>query len=172
MRRTVLISLALAALAAPAAALAAGSGSTSDGVLVVQNASAPAGTPAIVLRKFTGSIIGKTTDQSRIIIDSGVNGATPEVTSADGPYQVKNADTAQSWSSPNGFKFRAVSGTFTILIYGSGINLVAVGHGNVTLAGMPGTPTNDGRYSINGDPFVSMPGTPTRQLVVGDDSGS
>ena len=35
------------------------------------------------------------------------------------------------------FTFRAVGGKFTILVYGSHVNLVAAGTGKVRLAGMP-----------------------------------
>jgi hypothetical protein len=168
MRRLAVISLALTALAAPAAALASKQG-VNDGVLVVKNASAPKGTPAVMLKNFTGSIIGQTTDQSRIIIDAGVSGPNPEVTGASGAKSVPGFDTAQQWSSPDGFKFRAVGGTFTILIYGSGINLVAIGQGTVTLAGTPDDPT-DGWYAINGGDRHSMPGQPVKQLIAGDNS--
>jgi len=97
------------------------------------------------------------------------NGPTPEVTGANGPYPNKLSDTAQQWNSPDGFKFRAVGGHFTILVYGAQVNLVAVGNGSVTLAGMPDTPQGDGRFSINGVDFKSLPGAPVKQLIAGDD---
>lgn len=166
MRRPALILLALAALAAPAAALAARS-TPNDGVLVVKNASAPKGTPVVELT-ITGSVIGQTTDQSTILIDTGPKGPQPEVTSAAGPYGVKFSDTAQRWTSADGFKFRVVGATkAVIVIYGSQVNLVAVGTGKVVLAGTPDD-TADGRYSINGNPFLSMPGQPITQLIAGD----
>ena len=41
-------------------------------------------------------------------------------------------------------------GKFTILVYGSGVNLVAVGKGTVKLAGMPDSPGDgDSGYSLN-----------------------
>jgi hypothetical protein len=171
MRRIALISLALAALAAPAAAVAAGTTALDDGVLVVKNASAPKGT-AVVELTITGSVIGQTTDQSRIVIDTGPKGAQPEVTSAT-QVPVKNPDltpTAQAWASPDGLKFRIVGATkAVVLIYGSGVNLVAIGTGTVTLAGMPADPS-DGWFAINGGDHHSMPGQPLKQLIAGDDS--
>lgn len=170
MRRIVLSLLALAALAVPAATSAARQ-SPNDGVLVVKNGQAPKGTPVIQLT-ITGSVIGQTTDQSRIVIDTGPKGPNPEVTSALGPYSVKNSDTAQQWTSPDGFKFRVVGATkAVILIYGSGVNLVAVGTGTVIVAGTPDS-GSDGKFSINGNDFRSLPGLPTKQLVIGDDSSS
>src|SRR5205823_5315934 len=103
------------------------------------------------------SVIGEVDSQGKIVIDSGANGVTPEVTGA-GPAHLDPKDpdgTAQYWKSgADGFKFRAVGGTFTILIYGSDVNLFALGKGWVKLAGMPvgsGTSGSDGRYSLNGN---------------------
>lgn len=174
MRRISLFALALLAFAVPAAAFGA-QATSNDGVLVVKNGQAPRGTPVVQLT-ITGSVIGQVTDQGRIVIDTGAKGAPPEVTGADlGPITSKNPDTpnAQWWASTsgNGFKFRVVGGTkVTILIYGSGVNLVAVGTGSVVVAGMPDTPqaSVDGRFSINGNDFKSLPNTPTKQLVIGD----
>jgi hypothetical protein len=169
MRRIALVSLALAALAAPASAFAFKQ-SPGDGVLVVKNASAPKGTPVVQLT-ITGSVIGQTTDQSRIVIDTGPKGPNPEVTSALGPFPVRLSDTAQAWSSGNGFTFRVVGATkAVVLIYGSGVSLVAIGTGSVVLAGTPDMTSGDGRYSINGNDFVSMPGQPIKQLIAGDNS--
>lgn len=177
MRRVVVFCLALSAVAVPAAAFAAHD-LPADGVLVVRNGHAPRGVPVVQLT-LTGSVIGQVTDQGRIVIDTGANGPTPEVTGADlGPVTSKNPDTptAQWWQSTsgNGFTFRVVGKAqkFTILIYGSGVNLTAVGTGFVWLAGMPDTPQGDrdGKFSINGNDFKSLPGAPTRQLVVGDNN--
>jgi hypothetical protein len=178
MRRIALFSLAIAALAAPAAGLAATSSAADDGVLVVKNAQAPyfplniAKSTPVVQLKITGSVIGQVTDGGYIVIDPGPNPANPpEVTGAGQAAQSSKSDTAQVWNSPNsGFKFRAVGGKFTILIYGSTVNLVAVGTGSVVLAGMPDTPHGDGRYSINGNDFISMPGQPVKQLIAGASS--
>jgi hypothetical protein len=102
-------------------------------------------------------------------IDGGAKSLPAEVT---GPGVTRKdsaiSDTATVWSGgPDGFKFRAVGGTYTILVYGTGVNLVAVGTGFVQLAGMPDWGKGDGRFSLNGDPFHSLPGTQTKQLVIG-----
>jgi hypothetical protein len=171
MRRFAFLFLALAGLAVPAAALAA-KDAPGDGTLVVINGQAPDSGPdkaPVVSLKITGSVIGQLTGQGKIIIDGGAKSPPAEVT---GPGVTRKdstiSDTATVWSGgPDPWKFRAVGGTYTILIYGTGVNLVAVGTGFVQLAGMPDWGKGDGRFSLNGDPFHSLPGTQTKQLVIG-----
>jgi hypothetical protein len=174
MRRIVFLLTVLTAFAAPAAAfpahLAAG-----DGTLVILKGSAPTDPPVptpVVQLKITGSVIGEVKKAwGKIVIDAGPNGDGVEVTGAGTARDVAvpKGTSAQWWASNDGFKFRAVGGTFTILIYGSNINVFAVGTGWAIVAGMPSTPFGDGRYSLNGDPFKSLPGTPTKQLSIGTD---
>jgi len=76
------------------------------------------------------------------------------------------SDTAQIWGGTD-FKFRAVGGRYTILIYGSGIDVVALGTGTVTLTGLTNTPLSDGSYSLNGADFHSLPGQSTKLLTIG-----
>lgn len=162
MRRLVLVIASLAALAAPAAVLAAKDAS-GDGSLVVRNGAAGKG--PVVMLVITGSVIGEVTGQGRIVVDPGPTGDAPEVSGATLIKSAKLAsDSAQMWASSDGFKFRAVDGRFTILIYGSRVNLTAVGKGKVKLAGDPDAPKSDGRYSLNGDDFRSLPGQQTDWL--------
>lgn len=166
MRRLALIVVAISALAAPAAALALKT-SPGDGTLVVKSGEAPKNVPVVQLT-ITGSVIGEVKNAGRIVIDAGAKGPVPEVSGAGAGHDVSPKDTAQWWASNDGFKFRAVGGTFTILVYGSGVNLFAVGQGTVVLAGQPDTPSGDGSYYLNGavDP-KSLPGTPSKQLTIG-----
>jgi hypothetical protein len=169
MRRLAPIFAALAALAVPAAA-AAVSGATTDGSLVVRNGAAPGDTPVVALR-ITGSVIGRVSDSpttGMIIIDSGADPNAPQgtVSGAGKPLDVAKSPTAQKWVGSD-FTFRAVGGTFTILVYGAHVNLVAAGHGTVRLAGMPDTPHGDGVYSLNDKDFVSLPGVQTAKLTIG-----
>lgn len=167
MRRTVVLGVCLAALVLPAA-VSAMVGASGDGSLVVKDASGPrTGNAAVVALTITGAAIGHV-DQGRIVID---NGSTAEVTQGTGILwrkDVKNSDTAQMWGGTD-FKFRAVGGknTYTILIYGSGIDVVALGTGTVTLTGLADDPHNDGTYSLNGKAFVSLPGVTGKQLTIG-----
>jgi len=168
MRRTVVLGACLAALLLPAAA-AAMLDAPGDGSLVVKNASGPRNLPVVALI-ITGAAIGHV-DQGHIVIDDPTpnNGVTPEVTSGTGPFWRKDSpsiDTAQVWGGTD-FKFRAVGGKYTILIYGSGVDVVALGTGTVTLTGLVDDPHNDGTYSLNGKAWVSLPGVTTKQLTIG-----
>lgn len=171
MRRLAVFFLSIAALVVPAAASAAHL-AAGDGTLVVKNGSAPTGVPVVKLTIKSGSVIGQVgPGGARIIIDAGAKGATDlAVTGAGAPQANAKSDTAREWSSNDPFKFRAVNGHFTIVIYGSGVSLFAVGNGLAILQGQPDTPKGDGRYSLNGNDFLSLPGSPTKQLVFGDDS--
>ena len=171
MRRLALIVGLFSAIAVPAAALA-GIGAPGDGSLVVKNGQAPFGNGSnvpVVQLTITGSVIGQVSGTGKLVIDAGPNAdatAEPQVTGAGLPGDTTRSPTAQVWRG-TGFKFRAVGGTYTVLVYGSGVNLVAVGTGTVRLAGLPDTPSGDGRYSLNGDDFVSLPGTQTDKRSIG-----
>ena len=165
MRRLAFIFAACAALVAPAATLAVVA-ATGDGSLVVKNGAAPDGVPVVALT-ITGSVIGRVTDFGKIIIDPGPNpDSLPQVIGAGKALDVKGSDTAQMWIGGD-FTFRAVGGKFTILVYGSHVNLVAAGTGKARVAGMPDTPTGDGRYSLNDSDFRSLPGVQTARLLIG-----
>jgi hypothetical protein len=171
MRRLALIVGLVSAIAVPAAALA-GIGAPGDGSLVVKNGSAPYGNGVnvpVVQLTITGSVIGQVIGNGKIVIDAGPNAdatAEPQVTGAGLPGDSTRSDTAQVWKG-TGFKFRAVGGAYTVLVYGSQVNLVAVGTGTVRLAGMPDIRSGDGRYSLNGDDFASLPGTQTDKRSIG-----
>jgi len=164
MRRLALICAPLLALAAPTVAWALTAG-PNDGTLVVKNGTAPKGVPVVTL-VITGAAIGHVSNFGTIVIDDATPGDpySPEVSNADWHKDV--SDTATKWSGTN-MKFRAVGGTYKITIYGSDVDLSAVGHGVVTLAGMPDTTVGDGTYSLNGDPFHSLPASPLPKLAIG-----
>jgi hypothetical protein len=170
MRRLSVILSLFSVIAVPAAALAAPA-ATGDGSLVVQNGSAPTGTPGtpgtpVVQLTITGSVIGHV-DHGKIIIDTGVNGDAPDVTGAEWRGDSTRSDTAQVWKGHD-FKFRAVAGkNMVVLVYGSGVDLVAIGKGTVRLAGLPEVGVGDGKYSLNGAEFLSLPGTQTDKRSIG-----
>ena len=167
MRRLSVILGLFSVFAVPAAALAAQS-ATGDGSLVVKNGSAPQGTPVVVLT-ITGSVIGHV-DKGRIVIDTGINGDTPDVTGAEWRGDSARSATAQVWRGLD-FKFRAVAGkNMLVLVYGSGVDLVAIGKGTVKLAGVPDS-GGDGKYSLNGADFLSLPGTQTDKRVITGSNG-
>jgi hypothetical protein len=162
-RRSVVICASLVALLVPAAAFAL-EASAGDGTLVVQNGTAPRGIPVVTL-VIHGVAIGEVTGYGRVVIDDPTpnDDFTPEVTNYS---WVRQTDTTeQTWGGTD-FRFRAVGGTYKITIYGSGVSLVASGQGTVVLTGSPDAPKSDGKYSLNGQDFKSLPTTPTKQLRI------
>jgi len=174
MRRLAFLFAACAGLAVPAVALAVQA--SGDGSLVVRNGAAPwnAGDASVnvpvVALTITGSVIGRVSDFGKIVIDAGSDtDAVVQVVGAGTPRPSTKSDTAQIWKG-NDFTFRAVGSattTFTVLVYGSHVNLIAAGKGSVRLAGMPDTPQGDGTYSLNDGDFHSLPGVQTSRLTIG-----
>jgi hypothetical protein len=164
MRRLAVLSVSLLALAAPVAAWSM-TQAPGDGTLVVKNGAAPKGVPVVTL-VITGAAIGRITNYAAIVIDDStpLDPFSPEVTGFDWHKDV--SDTATKWVGTD-MKFRAVGGTYKITIYGSGIDLSAVGRGVVTLTGLPDATTGDGVYSVNGDIFRSLPTAPLVKLTIG-----
>ena len=168
MRRLVLICLCVGVLALPAAALALRS-TPGDGTLVVKNGSAPRGVPVVTL-VIDGAAIGHVSNlggTDRVVITDLDNGfSNVAVTNVNGTLGSKEiSDTVRSFTGED-FRFRAVGGVYNITIYGSGVDLFAVGQGNVTLQGNPDSTVNDGRYSLNGGEFRSLPAAPTPRLKI------
>jgi hypothetical protein len=165
MRRIVAFCTCVAALGLPAAVLARDV-APGDGSLVVRDASGPRNTPVVALT-ITGAAIGHI-EQGRIIIDDPTpgNDVGPVVTGAESRKDLPNT-TAQVWSGTD-FKFRAVGGKYTIIIYGSGVDVVALGRGTATLTGLADNTADDGSYSLNGSPdFQPLPSGPTKLLTIG-----
>jgi hypothetical protein len=176
MRRIVLIGLALAALAAPAAAMGVRK-SPGDGTLVVRSGSAPDRIASVTLI-IKGTVVGHVSTGSpdvfdKIVVDD-LNGTTVFNATSVGNSdlsQKKTSATETSWLGTD-FRFRGVGDNYyKITIYGSGVNLFAVGQGKVTLQGMPDSTVKDGLYSINGADFKSLPTAPSPWLQISSPSG-
>jgi hypothetical protein len=140
-----------------------------DGTLVIQNGDASRG-PVVTL-VLRGAAIGQITGYGRLVIEDLTpdNGAPPEVS---GFLWHKNfvtdkvtGDTADVWGVTDTLRFRAVGDTYRITIYGSDVDLVASGSGNAILTGSSDDPTHDGRYSLNGADFRSLPAVPTKLMM-------
>jgi len=164
MRRLALLSVFLLALAVPAVAWSMAQ-APGDGTLVIKNGAAPKGVPVVTLI-ISGAAIGRISNYGTIVIDDATpfDPYSPEVSGYDWHKDITG--TATKWVGA-GMKFRAVGGTYKITIYGSGVDLSAVGSGYVTLSGIPDSTANDGVYSLNGDSFHSLPASPLVKLTLG-----
>jgi hypothetical protein len=166
MRRFLVFFATLGALAVPAGALGM-STAPGDGTLVVKNGSAPKGT-AVVTLVIRGAAIGQVTGYGKILISDPRPGDdfAPEVTGAD--FQKSKGEEGTLWGGGGGFRFRVVGGGYyKITIWGSGVDLVASGHGTAFLTGSAEAPARDGVYSLNGSDFKSLPALTTRQMTIG-----
>ncbi len=163
MRRLALTCVALLALAAPATAAALRL-APGDGTLVVRGADNGDGTgkgarPVVTL-VVDGFAIGHIANEGRIAIYdlNPTDQGTPEVTGATWHQDVTTATgvTGTMWAGTGpSFYFRAVGGTYKIVIWGSGVYVFAGGQGRVWLTGQ--TSGYDGQYSLNGGDFRSLP---------------
>ena len=170
MRRLAFVCLPLIALAAPAAALAL---KTDDGTLVVQNGSAPR-TVAVITLVVDGTALGHVStgspDQVDKVVIQDFNNGSGDIGASitnSAPTLTRTSTTDKTSFVGSDFRWRAANGTYRIWIYGSGVNVFAVGRGTVVLQGKadPGAP--DGRYSLDGQDWHSLPSVPSDLLHFG-----
>jgi hypothetical protein len=166
MRRVLLSCALLALLLLPAAAGA--SASASPGFLVVQRAAGDggAGGRPVVTLIVKGFVLGRVSHQARVDIFQlpSANGqGAPQVKGADVSAtkitwhgRPSSALTGTKYQGSN-FRFRAMGGSYRIVVRGSGIYLFAGGKGLVRLRGSTFYPNHDGRYSVNGRMSRSLP---------------
>jgi hypothetical protein len=153
MRRLVLlIGVIVLALPAGAGALKGGPG---DGTLVVENAL------GVVTMTVRGGIIGH--------FDSGTIEVYDPV-AGDGPLPIVRGATLRerlgprriAYTGDTDVRFRLIGGVYRVRITAIGIDVSAVGRGSGVLDGSGFIDEQTGRYSLNGGPFQTMPGTATR----------
>ena len=143
--RRLLTFCALVALALPAAIQAA---TTADGTLAVKNA-----TGVVLINNAKGAVIIGHADKAKITIT--------DADSTDGRVIVLGWDTKVALTATRtaytgkDMRFKLLGGDNILFIRGSGISLSAVGEGKVTLDG--GNVVNDGKFSIDDGPFLSLP---------------
>jgi len=166
-----MLSLLLAALAAPATALALRD-SASDGTRVVQNGAAPHGVPVVTL-VIDGTAIGHVSSGSPdqldwVVIDdvNNTNDIGASLTNGAPSLSRKTISDTETKFTGSDFRFRAAGGVYKIWIYGSGVDVFAVGQGKVTLQGTPGAGATDGQYSFNGGGWHSLPPIPSDWLPI------
>jgi hypothetical protein len=156
MKRLVLPCLLVLGLVLPAAALALPQ-TTGDGTLAVRGASGDPGT-AVVTLTVAGAIVGHI-DGGRLVVDdfNGASTFAPVVTGADKPaHDLPSGATAYVGTDVS---FRAIGGHYRIRIFGHGISVNVVGQGTVRLQGSSSIllADGDGRYSVNGETWRSLP---------------
>jgi hypothetical protein len=152
MRRLLLVCALVSALAAPAVALALPQ-STGDGTLAVRNASGDTGQVAVWLN-VSGAVVAQVASGKILIDDFSTSDAyAPVVTGAERQRDLPSGATLYAGLN---IRLRAIGGHYRIRILGHGIDVNVVGQGTARLTGSPFL-TNDGRYSVNGGPWVSMP---------------
>ena len=144
--RRLLTFCAFFALALPAGIQAATAAGAADGTLSVKNAT------GLVLVNANGVIIGHA-DKARITIT--------DADSTDGRVIVLGWDTKVALTPTKilykgeDMRFKLLGGDNILFIRGSGISLSVVGEGKVTLDG--GNVANDGKFSVDDGPFLSLP---------------
>lgn len=131
---------------------AARQGGPNDGALSVKNADGR------VVINGKGVVIGRFDKGQVTIKDPNPNDGTgPIVTGADVTQSLGEKTTRYSGSN---VRFRMIGGSFAITVFGSDIDLSAVGRGMVTLdgTGVKGnSENNDGTYATNAGPAQPFP---------------
>ncbi len=166
MRRILLIGTSAALLLLPAAASAGATGAARPGFLVVRNAAGDGGIYGhpMVTVVVQGFVLGRVSPRAEARVDVYfLPGA--------GAPQAKGSDVSGHgvrWRghhgveySGSGFRFRAISGFYRVVIRGSGVYVFAGGRGTVTLQGSSFNRGGDGSYSLDGAAPRSLP---TRRL--------
>jgi hypothetical protein len=123
-----------------------------DGALSVKNADGR----VVIVGK--GVVIGRF-DKGQITIKdpNPFDGTGPIVTGADSTQSLGEKTTRYSGSN---VRFRMIGGSFSITVFGTDIDLSAIGRGLVTLdgTGVKGNAeNNDGTYASNGAPAQQFP---------------
>ena len=143
--------LGLFAVLVMAGAAAAGTGGANDGALSVKNADGR------VVMVGKGAVIGRFDKGQVTIKDPNPNDGTgPIVTGADRVESLSEKTTRYSGSN---IRFRMIGGWFTVTVFGTDIDLSAVGRGMVTLNGSiaKGAANSDASYALNGGAPVDFP---------------
>jgi hypothetical protein len=120
------------------------SGGPNDGTLTVKNSDG-----RIMIMGFKGAVIGRLDKGQVTIKDPNPNdGIGPIVTGADVTQSLNDKTTRYSGSN---VRFRMIGGS-SITVFGTDINLSAIGRGLIQLNGALGARGNvdDGTYAVNG----------------------
>jgi hypothetical protein len=178
MRRFLLSCTCLAVLLLPAAASARSSGHAKPGYLVVRKAVGDGGVngPPVAIVVMQGFVLGRISQEARVDVYQ------LPTTAGQGAPQVAGADVSKRsvrWHardghvftgteySGSGFRFRAMGGSYRIVVRGAGVYLFAGGRGNVQLQGSSLYRKADGTFSLNGRAFRSLPANRVKYRIGG-----
>jgi hypothetical protein len=163
MKLRILLSCAiLGGLTLPAASVGA-QRAAQTGYVVIRNAAGDGSRPVVTL-VVHGFVLGsvKPQDQARVDVYQ-----LPSKASQGAPTAVGGDVSSETvrWHHRftrhefrgTGFRFRAIDGYYRVVVRGSGVYLFAGGRGNVRLRGSTFDPRGDGTYSVNNEPFRSLP---------------
>ena len=128
---------------------------------------------AVIHLVINGTAIGHVSSGSPdqpdtvVIDDPNQTGDIGASATNNAPYLTRKqvSDTETKFVGSD-FRFRAAAGVYQIWIYGSGVDLFAVGKGNVVLQGQSDQTVPDGKYAFNGGTWHSLPPTPTDLLPI------
>lgn len=131
---------------------AARPGGPNDGTLTVKNGDGR----IVFVGKGAVAVIGRFDKGQVTIKDPNPNDGTgPIVTGADVTQSVGEKTTRYSGAK---VRFRIIGGSFTVTVFGTDIDLSAIGRGTVALNGGKGNDDDyDGSYSLNGGPAQPFP---------------
>jgi hypothetical protein len=162
MRRILLSLASLAVLSLPAAA-AARDARPKTGYLVVRNAAGDGGVTggAVVTVVVQGFVVGQVSQEARVDVYHLTSAAGEGVPQAAGPdvsrRRIRWRGVSGREFSGSGFRFSAIGGAYRVVVRGSGVYLFAGGYGSATLHGSTVYPGRDGKYSLDGGAFRSLP---------------
>jgi hypothetical protein len=150
------LSLLVAALVLPAAALA-GARAAGDGTLVVRDANAK-----VEIKNARGTIFGHLDKGWLQVTDYNQDDSRdPEVNNAKTSWPVNANGSTWRYRGAD-IRFRFFGGRYSITVYGSGIDVSAVGKGTVTLSGLTTVTDSDyGTYAVDGHKFAPIQLLPT-----------
>ena len=136
---------------------AARSGGPNDGTLTVRNADGR----VVITGGFKGAVIGRFDKGQVTIKDPNPNdGVGPIVTGADVTQSLNDKTTRYSGLN---VRFRMIGGPFAVTVFGTDVDLSAIGRGLIQLNGslVARGVVDDGTYAVNGatHPFPPFPFT-------------
>jgi hypothetical protein len=174
MRRILLSCASLAVLMVPAAASAGGLGQarSKPGYLVVRKAVGDGARPIVTLI-VRGFVLGRVSGNHEAQIDIyHLPSPRSDVRPHANGFHMKQRSVQWRGRVPgteysgSGFRFRAIGGSYRVVVRGAGVYLFAGGQGNVRLQGSRFDRQTDGTYSLDGATPRSLP-TRSLQLRLG-----